>query len=491
MKNNRHKRFAIMNAVLFVYFITVMGTILVIYNKPEYSELERRDLAKWPNFTRESYFDGSYTRDISAYIADVFPFRENLIKLASDVKELNGFRFDDIKIHNVNMQEAQSVQEEVKEDTSVSAESEIISENKEESSLENDEIKETTDISQSAVTSESEASKPEPKPAEEQATANNGIYVYKGKAFAMFGASRSMGDYYASAVNYYHQVFGDSVKIYNLIVPSAIEYGMPEKYKKMSQPQKPAIEYVYSKLDPAVTPVRIYDTLMEHKDEYIYFGTDHHWTALGAYYAYTEFAKAAGITPADINTLPKKTLNNFIGTLYNQTNDSSLLEHPDHVDYYEMAYPVECSRVQQGEPYTYYSEPLYGEYALPGNSYSVFLHGDFPLTKIVTGNKNGKKIAVIKESYGNAFAPFLINNYEEIYVVDERHFQTDLISLVKTNGIQEILIINNVAAAHTGFHIDNIIRILDQQYIPPVPAAEITAQQSEAVADTVNEEEND
>ena len=490
MKNKRRRKFAIMNSALFVYFIAVMGTILVIYDKPDYSELERRDLAKWPEFTKESYFDGSYTRNISAYIADVFPFRENLINLASDVKELNGFRFDDIKIHNVNMQEAQSQSEPAKEEISAS---ESVSEAVDSSSIsESTSAKEEISASESTAPSESENVKPEPKPVEEQATANNGIYVYKGKAFAMFGASRSMGDYYASAVNYYHQVFGDSVKIYNLIVPSAIEYGMPEKYKKMSQPQKPAIEYVYSNLDPAVTPVRIYDTLMDHKDEYLYFGTDHHWTALGAYYAYTEFAKSAGLTPVDINTLPKKTLNNFIGTLYNQTNDSSLLEHPDHVDYYEMTYPVTCYRIQKDQPYTYYEEPLYGEYALPGNSYSVFLHGDFPLTKIVTGNKNGKKIAVIKESYGNAFSPFLINNYEEIYVVDERHFQTDLIGLVRDNGIQEILIINNVAAAHTGFHIDNIIRILDQQYIPPAPVPEVPAPQSEPVPEeTYNDEDDD
>lgn len=448
---------AVLNSALVISFISTVGVMAIAHEKPTYSELERRDLAKMPKLTAESYFKGDYTRDISAFVADVFPFRDKLLELASTVKEYNGFRFDDVKLHSANMQENQNTpgNENLKETDS--SNSETAYSQGEQSSSGN------------GTSNAQEVSKPLEN--EAQATANNGIYVYKGKAFSLYGGSKAMGDYYANAVNYYQKTFGDKVKIYNLIVPSAIEFGMPEKYKKMSMPQKPSIEYVYSKLDPAVTPVRIYDTLMEHKDEYLFFNTDHHWTSLGAYYAYTEFAKAAGFTPVDINSLPKKTLNNFIGTLYAQTNDKSLLENPDHVDYYTMNYPVECYRYQKGAPYYPQPEPLYGEYALPANSYSVFLHGDFPLTKIVTGNKNGRKIAIIKESYGNAFAPFLINNYEEIYVVDERYFETDLISLVNENQINEILIINNIAAAHTAFHVDNIVRIVDQQYIPPAPPA--------------------
>ena len=32
--------------------------------------------------------------------------------------------------------------------------------------------------------------------------------------------------------------------------------------------------------------------LMQHRDEYIYFGTDHHWTADGAYYAYEAYCES-------------------------------------------------------------------------------------------------------------------------------------------------------------------------------------------------------
>jgi hypothetical protein len=73
-----------------------------------------------------------------------------------------------------------------------------------------------------------------------------------------------------------------------------------------------------------------------------------------------------------------------------------------------------------------------------------------------TQHKNGRKILMVKESYGNAFAPFLINNYEKVIVVDQRYYTGNLIELIKYEGINELLFINNIFAAHTPFHIDKI-----------------------------------
>ena len=76
------------------------------------------------------------------------------------------------------------------------------------------------------------------------------------------------------------------------------------------------------------------------------------------------------------------------------------------------------------------------------NKYLAFIGGDQPLEKIVTSNKNGKKILVIKESYGNALVPFLCDNYEEVYVVDPRKTNFNLASFVKNQSIDEVLMIN-------------------------------------------------
>ncbi len=87
--------------------------------------------------------------------------------------------------------------------------------------------------------------------------------------------------------------------------------------------------------------------------------------------------------------------------------------------------------------------------------------------------KNGRKILVVKESFGNAFAPFLINHYEEVYVVDQRYFEFPLVDFIKQNGINELVFANNSFAVFTPYHIRCIdgLRHLALYPLPaPVPA---------------------
>jgi hypothetical protein len=107
---------------------------------------------------------------------------------------------------------------------------------------------------------------------------------------------------------------------------------------------------------------------------------------------------------------------------------------------------------------------MYAEQVSGENSYSVFIHGDLPICKMESTHKNGRKICLVKESYGNAFAPFLTNNYEKVIVVDQRSYKGNFIEMLKAEGINELLFINNIFAAHTQFHIDDIRNLL-----PPTP----------------------
>ena len=71
-----------------------------------------------------------------------------------------------------------------------------------------------------------------------------------------------------------------------------------------------------------------------HTDEYLYFRSDHHWTTLGAYYAYRTFAKVAGFTPVDKNTLQTGKLSPFLGLFYKDTKSTALSNDPDYVEYF-------------------------------------------------------------------------------------------------------------------------------------------------------------
>ena len=108
------------------------------------------------------------------------------------------------------------------------------------------------------------------------------------------------------------------------------------------------------------------------------------------------------------------------------------------------------------------------------------------MIQIDTGTRNGKSIAVVKESYGNAFVPFLIPHYEHIYVVDERYFQTSLVDLIEKNGVDDLLFLNNAFSAMTGYHANNLKKLMYQVYVPPVKVPE----EEESPAQSSEEQED-
>ena len=125
-----------------------------------------------------------------------------------------------------------------------------------------------------------------------------------------------------------------------------------------------------------------------------------------------------------------------------------------------------------GSPYEGTHWSLWGEYAQGVNSYSVFLHGDFPLIQVKTDQNHGRKILVVKESYGNAFAPFLATYYDEVHIVDQRYFQLNLVDYIRQHEIHEVLFLNNVFAANTPYHQQCIANLRFQQYVPPAEEPE-------------------
>ena len=61
-----------------------------------------------------------------------------------------------------------------------------------------------------------------------------------------------------------------------------------------------------------------------------------------------------------------------------------------------------------------------------------------------------KVCMVLKESYGNALAPFLSTIYHKVYVLDFRYFTEDFTAFVKNNGVQDVLLLNNISATRNG-----------------------------------------
>ncbi len=410
----------IINVTVFTLVLGIGGLASLSMKKQAVSEIENRQLTPFPAYSDSALWSGNYFRQVDQYYADNFPLRNRWINVSGSFRNKFGFESGDIKIYEpANDAEANEI----------------------------------TDTTKNTVNSG-------PLPDDGAVgEVKKRLFVFKNRAFEMFGGSTAMGKSYANVINSYNRLGIPDLQVYNLIIPVALEFELTEKYKKLQKPNRPAIESIYNELDSTIKKVWAIDEIRKHREEYIYFNTDHHWTSLGAYYAYRAFCETAGLTPVSLDTVRYKVKSTFLGSLYRLTRDPKLKENPDSVKYYLFRDSVRFY-IGSSNSLTYWGKSkMYGEGANGSNSYSVFLQGDLPIVKMETQHNNGRKIAIVKESYGNAFAPFLVNNYEKIIVVDQRYYTGDFVAMLKKEGINELLFINNIFAAHTPFHIEKIKRL--------------------------------
>ncbi len=459
-KERNDKILKILAVAVSLLIIFVIGILAWALPQPTYSEYEKRDLNQMPEFSWESLFSGEYTLGVELAYADTFTFREGFVKMQAQIEEMRGIRIDDVAIYGPVPPTSDEEEEEPESSSSSSSESSESS-SSDASNLTSSESQSET--SSSEPSSESSSSEVVDDGAQGETVA--GIFVYKGIGFELFGGSKKQAEYYASVVNKYGDAFGSGVRVYNMVIPKHAEfYPFPKKYASLSNSEKDSIDYIYSMVDSDVTKVDAYSVLKEHSDEYLYFNTDHHWTGLGAYYAYTAFMDAAGLSYYDYESYEKHTIENFRGTLYAGTNDQSMYNNPDYVEWCEFPVSHTVYQYNKGDLANYFPSMVMASYAKGANAYGVFLGGDFPLTVIKTDVNNGRKCLIIKESYGNAVATYIAAGFQETYVVDERYYEGNIVDLVNERGITDVLIVNNCAAANTKFHISNIESLLTQTY---------------------------
>ncbi len=185
------------------------------------------------------------------------------------------------------------------------------------------------------------------------------------------------------------------------------------------------------------------EVLASHSDEYIYYRADHHWTTLGAYYAYTALCDSLDIKPLSQDELQKVTLSDeFIGTLAAKVN---LPTEPDELFTYDTDIDLTVS-YNMGATVT---DTLIDEsYLAKRDKYGAFLSGNQPLVDITTDVKNGKTLLMIKDSYSHCMVPLLVNHYERVILLDLRHFNLGVmsyISMIEAEGgsVDDIVVLYN------------------------------------------------
>lgn len=381
-------------------------TLFVIHPKEKISLNEKRTLATLPALTWETYISGDFSKGINLYINDHFPFRSKAVRLTEIFRYNLGFRFQN--------QEKIVVVGNPKKNPDPTAPSNL----------------------------DSAAQKAYLEGFEEFDAGS--LLILNGKIYTQNSGDPAISPYFAKMLNVYADSLHGKARVFSVVAPLSSAYIPLPNYERYAIRNKETLQAIQTNLNPKVYFADVMGEMNQHYNEYLWYGSDHHWTGLGAYYGYVAFCKAAGITPVPLNSMEKKERKGFLGTLYELTRDQSVRENPDRVETY-IPPGIETKAVfYNAYDFKY---PQLSKVFCNSPNYSTFICGDTPLMKITTNVKNGKKIAVVKNSMGNAFVVYLISHYEQIYVVDFRYSKHNLLKIMKEAQVNDLVFAVGMYAA--------------------------------------------
>ena len=273
----------------------------------------------------------------------------------------------------------------------------------------------------------------------------NGVYLGKnGYLMEAFNApSQTQYDATVNAMTSFAQKHPD-LKQYALIAPNSVNIlksNLPAFAP--ADDQNPWIDKLKDSLTSAgVTFIDIRDTFTDHKAEDLYYHTDHHWTTLGAYYAYLQAAAVMGIDISSDSYDKAPVSQTFKGTLSAKSGFRS--GETDELDVFLPNGDNTLSSVVNYVDEQKKSASFYDTSNLnTRDKYALFFGGNHAQIKISTPTESNNTLLVLKDSYANSFVPFLAQHYRKIIMIDPRYYYGDLEQLLQVENVQEVLYLYN------------------------------------------------
>lgn len=192
--------------------------------------------------------------------------------------------------------------------------------------------------------------------------------------------------------------------------------------------------------------------LQTHKEEEIYYRTDHHWTTLGAFYGYCAWKEKQGEALPQREDYQEECLSDsFTGTLYAKVNVEM---KPDKIyAFIKSQQQVQMRLDMSGE----WWDSLYScEKLDTRDQYAVFCDGNHAMTEIVTELNNDRHLLVIKDSYAHCLVPFFVSDFEKITMIDLRYYNGGIEEYIKGNNVTDVLTVYNLS----GFSSDRYVNKL-------------------------------
>lgn len=184
-----------------------------------------------------------------------------------------------------------------------------------------------------------------------------------------------------------------------------------------------------------------YQNLWAHRDEDVYYRTDHHWTSLGAYYGYAALMEALGMEAVPLSEYAKTTVSDaFYGTTFSSSGVRWV--KPDSIDIYAPDTGVSVTswfaeQPVEGRLYNYDKLSL-------KDKYTFFMGGNQSLAVVKNENVDGPKLLILRDSYTDSLVPFLTPHFSEIHLVDLRYYRYSIPQYIRDNGIDAAVVLYSV-----------------------------------------------
>ena len=404
---------------LVIPFFAVLGILTVVSFliplRPTQSQMEKRNLAQFPAFSWEALVSGSYFDDITLWFSDTFPGREGWLSLSTQLNTLHGY--SDINISG-----------QLKD-------TEQIPPQEEPAALPAEETRERETVA-AAETAPSTEVTHETEPdqwggvdagnlAEDDVIGDVAVIQIGDTAFNALGFSQMCSDWYARTLTDFSEEMAQlGVRVVSAPAPTSVGILIEPEYLEMLQcaDQNEMIQYIHSQMGDQVIKVDTYDALVSHNDEYIYFRTDHHWTARGAYYAYEAICQALGYEAVPLEELEEWNQGEFKGSLYYKAYRPRKLKVDELIAY------IPKGDIEMRVRSFYYEgtvRPVIQDMSQRevNTKYNAFLFSDNAMVELTNRDlPDGPSCVVIKDSFGNCLVPFLVQNYYKVYALDYRKF---------------------------------------------------------------------
>ena len=449
-------------AVVIPFFVvlallTVAAFILPL--RPTRSYSEKRNLTPFPTFSVSALLSGDYFDGISAWFSDTFPGRESWLRANAAAEQLHGV--SDVTIYG-DLPVAETAATVPPVPTPPPATATPAPTPVPEPSPTPAQPDGTPEPTATPEPTPEPTPVPTPVPVVETSPPETSVEEWGGvavddEAEVIFGTTLQIGDaaygyftFLQNGCDSYARVLSDfadamaekGVEVYAMPIPTSVGVMISSEYmeKIKCSDQGAAIAYMLGVMDENVRKVNVFNNLVAHNDEYIFFRTDHHWTALGAYYAYETFCAVAGLEAASLDDFELWDEGDFKGTFYYNCNQNWRLKIDTLYAYnppgdLEMKITTDAGSTF---PTTVLNDMSRGK---PGTKYMTFLSGDHPFIQITNNDLPDAPVAVvIKDSFGNPFVPYLTQNYSKLYVLDYRKYsKMTLKAFVDAYGVDQVI----------------------------------------------------